>query len=297
MTEAHGEVYDIGYQSYPGPREGRSQARTALWRNGVRTALGLGRGWLSKVLPKRELEKLVLESLSFKMGKISQADFHTYLMRLAEDSEISPKPYENLIKFTSYITIYEDINLTALFEEVGEFEDYIREKIYRNDEERTLYNLQKTIRVIEKLFKVALSNADYDFVIAKKRYFDKTLFSEFIKKSYLKYKIPFEQEYDLSLIFDNMNEAVEFYNIAQRRNDAMISNTIAAMRKNNQQMAALITGQWELFMALKPSFAITQLGPSRGTISAIVAIAASSSNGLRSRSDAPGSLDLRAAIN
>ena len=51
MTESRGEVFDLGYQHYEGPREGRMRARKALWMNGVRTALGLGRGWSSKVLP------------------------------------------------------------------------------------------------------------------------------------------------------------------------------------------------------------------------------------------------------
>lgn len=51
MTEPRGEVFDLGYQHYEGPREGRIRARKALWINGVRTALGLGRGTLAKVLP------------------------------------------------------------------------------------------------------------------------------------------------------------------------------------------------------------------------------------------------------
>ena len=51
MTGARGEVFDIGYQRYTGPREGRARARKAVWVNGVRTALGLGRGWPSKLLP------------------------------------------------------------------------------------------------------------------------------------------------------------------------------------------------------------------------------------------------------
>ena len=51
MTEPRGEVFDLGYQHYQGPREGRMRARKALWANGVRTALGLGRGTLAKVLP------------------------------------------------------------------------------------------------------------------------------------------------------------------------------------------------------------------------------------------------------
>ncbi len=51
MNDATGEIYDIGYQRYEGPREGRMRARKALWTNGVRTIIGLGRGVLLKVFP------------------------------------------------------------------------------------------------------------------------------------------------------------------------------------------------------------------------------------------------------
>ena len=51
MNEASGEVFDLGYQHYEGPREGRNRARRALWMNGVRTTLGLGRGSRAKILP------------------------------------------------------------------------------------------------------------------------------------------------------------------------------------------------------------------------------------------------------
>ena len=48
---APGTVFDIGYRSYAGRREGRGRARIALFKNGVRTALGLGRGGRAKILP------------------------------------------------------------------------------------------------------------------------------------------------------------------------------------------------------------------------------------------------------
>ena len=51
MTEPQGQVFDLGYQHYEGPREGRMRARKAIWANGVRTALGIGRGWGAKALP------------------------------------------------------------------------------------------------------------------------------------------------------------------------------------------------------------------------------------------------------
>jgi ABC-2 type transport system permease protein len=46
-----GTVFDIGYQRYTGPREGRWRARRAIFKDGVRIALGFGRGARAKVLP------------------------------------------------------------------------------------------------------------------------------------------------------------------------------------------------------------------------------------------------------
>jgi ABC-2 type transport system permease protein len=46
-----GTVFDIGYQSYTGKREGRNRGQTAVFKDGVRIALGLGRGGRAKVLP------------------------------------------------------------------------------------------------------------------------------------------------------------------------------------------------------------------------------------------------------
>jgi ABC-2 type transport system permease protein len=50
-TGRTGDVFDLGYQRYEGAREGRGRARTALFWDGVRTSLGLGRSASQKVLP------------------------------------------------------------------------------------------------------------------------------------------------------------------------------------------------------------------------------------------------------
>lgn len=46
-----GTVFDIGYQRYTGEREGRGRGRRAVFKDGVRTALGFGRGVRAKILP------------------------------------------------------------------------------------------------------------------------------------------------------------------------------------------------------------------------------------------------------
>jgi ABC-2 type transport system permease protein len=46
-----GTVFDIGYRNYTGAREGRRRSRLAVFKDGIRIALGLGRGGRAKILP------------------------------------------------------------------------------------------------------------------------------------------------------------------------------------------------------------------------------------------------------
>jgi ABC-2 type transport system permease protein len=70
-TGARGTVFDIGYQSYAGPREGRARARMAVFKDGVRTALGLGRGVRAKVLPWTFI--ILLVTIAFIMALVTGA--------------------------------------------------------------------------------------------------------------------------------------------------------------------------------------------------------------------------------
>jgi len=46
-----GTVFDIGYRNYTGVREGRGRSRLAVFKDGLRIALGLGRGGRAKIFP------------------------------------------------------------------------------------------------------------------------------------------------------------------------------------------------------------------------------------------------------
>jgi ABC-2 type transport system permease protein len=51
MTSGPAEIFDLGYHGYEGERTGRWARRGAIWRDGIRIALGLGRGVGAKVAP------------------------------------------------------------------------------------------------------------------------------------------------------------------------------------------------------------------------------------------------------
>jgi ABC-2 type transport system permease protein len=50
-AETGGRVFDLGFRRYEGPREGRKRAMLAIYKDGLRAALGIGRGGRAKVVP------------------------------------------------------------------------------------------------------------------------------------------------------------------------------------------------------------------------------------------------------
>ena len=50
MTDSRGEIYDLGYRNYDGPRLGRAYAVRSLLQMSVRNTFGLGRGPMAKFL-------------------------------------------------------------------------------------------------------------------------------------------------------------------------------------------------------------------------------------------------------
>ena len=48
---ARAEIFDLGYQGYEGERTSRWRRRRAIWRDGMRISLGLGRGTGAKIAP------------------------------------------------------------------------------------------------------------------------------------------------------------------------------------------------------------------------------------------------------
>jgi ABC-2 type transport system permease protein len=50
-TSATGNIYDLGYRGYDGPRLGRRHAVAALFRHSLRSTFGIGRGGRAKIVP------------------------------------------------------------------------------------------------------------------------------------------------------------------------------------------------------------------------------------------------------
>jgi ABC-2 type transport system permease protein len=64
---ASGQVFDLGFRRYEGQREGRRRAVRAVYKDGLRSAMGLGRGGKAKVLPWLFIAASIIPALVFAL--------------------------------------------------------------------------------------------------------------------------------------------------------------------------------------------------------------------------------------
>ena len=185
---------------------------------------------------KEDLEKLVERSVLFEKGKIEQAEYHEWLLSFAAEKKIDTATYKELRKFTSYAVGYHKLNIIGLSRDIENLEKKILDKLFSSKEEKDLYRLVKTAQLIKRLFEIELSCNDAAFL---RENVSRLSGSDFIK--YIEDEGNTLSE-DLGDMLKEAKNALKFYEVAEKRNQAMFANTIQAMRSEGKTVAALISG-------------------------------------------------------
>ena len=198
---------------------------------------------LTRKLERDRMEELILKSLSFKLGKISKSQFYSYLLLLARAEDLDVKHYGELAKFCEYVNLYESIDITELMDEIDDYECRIKDRLYRNGDERKLTALMKDMEILHNVFAVKLTSGQLRYFRSHMEDFTWRNFLDFIKEKYAEYGIPLPADLaEAADLFRQLPRAVDFYEAATGRNEAMVENTIKLMRQNNVTVGAIITG-------------------------------------------------------
>jgi len=137
---------------------------------------------LSYLLGKKDFESLILKSIEFKDKRISPATFYLYLKKIATINGKNFALYQNLMKCTVYMDLYESMNIFGMYREINELEKKIRENLYRSQEERNTYDINVVMDKIKSLYEIELTRADYIFLKTKIGEYDSEKIANFIKE-------------------------------------------------------------------------------------------------------------------
>ncbi|MFA6141911.1 MAG: hypothetical protein WC738_01260 [Candidatus Omnitrophota bacterium] len=198
---------------------------------------------LSKAITKDQLQQLVSLSISFKSGRISSAEYYAYLKNLAASNSIDlSKKYPNLYNYIIYNAVYSKIENEKLFQDLKNIEIAVKEKLFTNDDQRTLEKLSRHIDILLGLINIKLMNGDFDYYQANKAEFTSEYFIDFIKKKTTQYGFAYEITPPTEAVAKSIPQLEDFYSIAIKRDKALVDNTLNAMKKEKQNIAVLVTG-------------------------------------------------------
>ncbi|MBD3295743.1 MAG: hypothetical protein GF392_00050, partial [Candidatus Omnitrophica bacterium] len=191
---------------------------------------------LAGFMDSSSLKEMIRMSLRFKKGKLEQTAYHLWLEEKARENDIGLEAYPELQRFIRYAKSYSCINILKLQNEVRA----LREKVIGgrtiSEEEERLFGTVRTVELLEGLFSVRLSRTEVE------------LLEELLAE------LPSEQLVaavevrtgaecgQLRRMLRMAHQALEFYALTRKRDAAMLSNTIEAMRREKTRVAALISG-------------------------------------------------------
>jgi len=197
---------------------------------------------LSTKAPKPTIENLKAKALQFKDGKITQVEFYLYLQNTAKAQNINLKLYPDLANYISYISGSKQIDAKALFNEIVQLEEKIKEKLIVKEEQRKLSNIATNIRLLIDLIKLKLTPDEYERYKQNKPSIDIVKWQEFLKQELSQYNVAATMPSGAELVQQNIVKFETFYEVAVKRDDALINNAINAMKELGKDKAVLITG-------------------------------------------------------
>ena len=194
-------------------------------------------------LQGEKLKQLVKRTVDFEENKISKPDYYSSLLKTAKQLDVNIDEYTELCKYSNYVASYWELNIIGIQAELQGAEELITSSLFESKTQEEFYEFQVFLERLKDLYVIKLSAKEVSFISEKIIEIKNSDFVEFL----IRYGIVQEGDMRftskvLSGIFESAKKYMKFYDIASKRNNALLSNTVKAMKKEGKTVAALITG-------------------------------------------------------
>ncbi|NQT95063.1 MAG: hypothetical protein HQ572_01300, partial [Candidatus Omnitrophica bacterium] len=197
---------------------------------------------LTKSLPKKDVEKLLRDSVSFRIGRIQSSAYHNHLREYAVSCGVDISLYPQLSLYTDYINMHDKVILDELFHELDELVWKVQSKLFRDDDEKLLADISRRVDILVDLLDAKTTNKDLSYYKSRKADFVPQKIAHELAKLMAKHDIRANLVPETRAISEALPHVERFYDIAMQRDMALINNTLDKMDKDNRSLAVLVTG-------------------------------------------------------
>ena len=201
---------------------------------------------LQKKMVKEELSELVKQSLHLRIGKITSDMFYNYLNEVVINKKIDMKKYPNLKGYMQIVKLNSVLDAGKLFGEVDRIENAIKNKMFKNREEKELDLMIKQVNIMKNLLNLRMSRRDLSFYDNNKK--DMTADKLIRKVGKLAKKTGISSDLSGSIAWLKANKNIdvsvceEFYKAALARDKVLVENTIKEMGRTKANAVAVVSG-------------------------------------------------------
>lgn len=183
-------------------------------------------------------EKLAAMNADKKLGKLENPRF--VLEKIHEQAKgLDYRLYPNFSKYAAYLVFQAEIESEQLFKEAENLTGKIFDALAKSEEEKNLLGSIKDEVLLEKLYTLELSRSECLSIASRKEVFSPVKFSERIAGMEKQEK---KAAADLLETEELFASALEFYQVAQDRENHFIENAVSAMKKTGETQAVVVTG-------------------------------------------------------
>ncbi|MBN1405571.1 MAG: hypothetical protein JW946_03545 [Candidatus Omnitrophica bacterium] len=219
---------------------------------------------LSGVLKEEALKELLEKSIAFKLGKITDREFYGYLSVIARKTDLSRAKsregltkqsqdglatgsaisnYKELSAYIDYLNALVKIDYLKLFDEIEALEEETAAALCKNDAQLKLYQYAKAAGLLLDLYDLKLTKDKLYYINSRPEYFDIRNMQLFLKENFVRYGINIpDKALSGSIGKEAFAHSMNFYQIALKRDIALVENTLRNMYSNRKDKAILITG-------------------------------------------------------
>ncbi|MFC1807851.1 hypothetical protein ACFL0T_05735, partial [Candidatus Omnitrophota bacterium] len=197
---------------------------------------------LTKTLAKKDLEILLLESVDFRLGKILSSVYHNRIREFTLASNIDLSLYPNLSAYIDYINMHDKVIIDDLFSELDELTQQVQGKLFKNDDQRILADLSRRTDIILNLLDAKILNKDLEYYKSHRNEFIPQNMAVDLTKLMVKHNVSANLVPEMRVISEALPNVERFYEIAYRRDLAMVRNTLAKMEQDERSLTLLVTG-------------------------------------------------------
>ncbi|MBI4398434.1 MAG: hypothetical protein HY586_04860, partial [Candidatus Omnitrophica bacterium] len=179
---------------------------------------------LTRVIEKHVSDASLRENLIQGLRTLSSRQFFELLYAASLKYQFSLDDYQHLRRFSEQRILQSEIRVASLRHEIQQLVRRLYDALAQTDAERKLLNQDRDNQLMRRLLTLEATNEEW-----------KKIRSSVVSRESSVNSLPTTDDRRLTTVF-------HFYELAEQRNAALITNTLGAMRKGKHQRAALVAG-------------------------------------------------------